>query len=223
MKNLLFGVIILLTLIVGITGCNQDTKEATPTPTATETPDPSPIPILISRPTPPAGFKMYSDYEITFNYPETYSLSKDVDDSFGQISIYGGINGGQESFSVSWWDIDSLESPYDDSGEFINLEEWIQLPEINKVAPLVEAGCYLEAGNVTQIIKSGHKVLYQAYHTGCTNLGNSTEYAVVAALECENTNKILTLSLSSSLSDNDSDLVDRFMNHLDNLVCHPAG
>ncbi len=233
MKNLVFSVIILLTFIVGITGCDQQNKEVTPTPTVNPTssptptlsltPTPSPEPTLTSRPTPPAGFKMYSDYGITFTYPETYSLSKDVDDSYGQISIYGDIDSGQESFNISWWDIDSLESPYDDSGEFINLEEWIQLPDINEVAPLVEAGCYLEAGNLTEITTLGHEVLYQTYHTGCTSLGNSTDYAVAAALECENTNRMFTLSLSSSFSDNDNDLVNRFMNHLDNLVCHPAG
>ena len=94
MKNLVFSVIILIALIVGMTGCDQQNEEATltptpssmcetptpsPTPTPTSRPTPSPRPTLTSRPTPPAGFKIFSDYGITFTYPEIYSLSKDVE------------------------------------------------------------------------------------------------------------------------------------------------
>ena len=217
MKNIIFSIILILALFVSIIGCDKQDEESTSTPTH------SPGSTLILTPTPPAGFKMFSDYGIIFTYPETYSFSKDIDDSYGQINIYGDTDSGQESFNISWWDIDSIEPAYDDPGGLINLEDWINLPSISEIAPLTEAGCYLESGNLTEITHLGHKVLYQTYHTGCANLGNLTEYALTSALECENSNRVFTLHLSISFIDNDNELIYRFMNHLDNLVCHTPG
>ena len=157
------------------------------------------------------GYKTYSKYGFSFEYPRGYSITEmggfesEATDASGMVQAF---KGDYEGYQVVW--LAMIESMWELGGDLQTLLEDSFVG--------IEYTARVDRGELVETTKVGHPILYQYYTLTYTD--GSHSFGVVASFYCDRIERVFLLITMHSVIWQKQDILEDFQRYLDSFVCH---
>lgn len=158
------------------------------------------------------GYKTYSKYGFSFEYPESFLafeqglLESQANDTSGMV-VVAIENEEIKCASVGW--LKTQESLVDLEG---GIEGAFEATEAD------ETLINLERGELVETTKEGHRILYQYYAETYSDIGEV--FGIFGNWYCDKSQIFFSLMTINSTISSKEDVLTDYLDYLDNFVCH---